>query len=92
MKYCELDKQSQDFLTDQLNDLINSKAEEENIEDFEYPTDEEYKEFFDEYDEDYEMNDGYPETTVDTKFHKKYSIEFKDKRVVLNTFDPDYDE
>lgn len=94
MTFSELDKESQEFLIDQLNNQIDNKASEEDIDEYsyDYPTFDEYVEFFNNFDEDYEMVDGYPETTVEDEDHAKYSISFENGKVILNTFEPNYDE
>ena len=94
MTFSELDKESQDFLIDQFNMQIDRKADEEDIDEYsyEYPTFEEYAEFFNNFDEDYEMVDGYPDSTIEDKYHAKYSISFVNGKVILNTFESGYDE
>lgn len=91
MRFSELDKESQTFLIDQFNILIESRADEENINEYEYPTSEEYETFFDDFDVDYQMVDGYPQTTIEDKFHPKYNIGFDGKKVILNTVESDDD-
>lgn len=94
MTFSELDKESQDFLINQFNMQIDRKADEEDIDEYsyEYPTLEEYTEFFNNFDENYKMVDGYPVSTVEDEYHAKYSIDFDNGKVILNTFDSDYDE
>lgn len=88
MTFRELDKDSQNFLIDQLNIQIENRANEEGIYNYEDPTFEEYEEFFDNFDKNYEIGDeGYPQTTVDDDCHPKYQIEFDGNKVILNTYE-----
>lgn len=93
MKFFELDQNSQDFLIDQLNTRIEEYAQEEGIYDYEELSFDEYVEFFDEFDEDYEMVDGFPKSALLDEYRKQYSIHFEDKRVILEVYEVDpYDD
>lgn len=54
MRFEELSKEHQEFLMYCLSNYIKSKIKREGIVDIIEPTYEEYKEFFDEFDEEYE--------------------------------------
>ena len=91
MKFKDLDKNSQNFLIEQLGLQIEEQAQEDDVNDYEEPSFDEYAEFFDEFDEDYEMVDGFPHTTVSGRYHAKYSIHFEDKKAILEAYNLDYE-
>lgn len=87
MKFSELTKEQQSFLIGSLDNEIERKAEDEGISTYSDPSDNEYADFFDNFDENYEIIDDYPQSTVQDEFHAKYSIEFHNGKVILNTFE-----
>jgi len=89
MKFEELSKEHQEDLIYHLLAYIEKKANDEGIVDFIEPTYEEYKDFFNEFDEDYEIIGGYPESTVKLH-HNKHLISFDDRgKVVLESVTDD---
>lgn len=90
MKFLELSKSNQNILIELFEIQIDYRAEEEGIDDVLYPTIDEYTSFFDEYDQDYELIDGYPESTIEQEYHPRYSIDFDENgKTILRTFDYD---
>lgn len=81
MKFIELDRKSQEFLIGQLDLWIDHKAEENNINDYISPTREEYEDFFNAFDKDYKMVEGFPESIIDIKEHPGQSIQFEDIKI-----------
>lgn len=77
MKFEELSEKHQDFLMHSLSNFIKSKIKRGNteafIEAFIAPTYEEYRAFFDEFDEEYEIFNDCPESEA----CKGFSVKFK---------------
>jgi hypothetical protein len=73
MRFEELSKKHQEFLMYCLSDYIKGKVKREGVDGFIEPTYDEYKTFFDEFDEEYEIVDGCPES----KACKGFSVKFK---------------
>ena len=72
MRFLELSKKHQEFLMYCLSDYIKSKVKDrdEVIE----PTYDEYKAFFNEFDEDYEIVDGLPESGAANPFSVRFKV------------------
>ncbi len=60
MRFEELGKKHQDFLMYCLSDYIKGKIRKESMDGLIFPNYDEYKDFFDEFDEEYEIVDGLP--------------------------------
>jgi hypothetical protein len=88
MKFQELNKECQSFLTSQFLIAIEDATNSEDIKDFVEPTYDEYKQFFNEYDENYEIIDEYPESVIESEFHNTYRIKFQGKKVILEVYPP----
>lgn len=74
MKFEELSKGHQDFLMYCLSDYIKSKFKREERDQVIEPTFEEYKDFFDEFDGEYEIVDGLPESQACNPFSVKFKV------------------
>ena len=74
MKFEELSKKHQDFLMYCLFDHIKRKVKKEERDQVIEPTYEEYKDFFDEFDEEYEIIDGLPESNACNPFSVKFKV------------------
>lgn len=72
MKFEELATQHQEFLMYCLFDHIKRKVKEEERDQVIEPTYEEYKAFFDEFDGEYEIVDGLPESDACNRFEVKF--------------------
>ena len=70
MKFEELSKEHQKLLMYSLEDHIKWVGAEEII----YPSYEEYKAFFDEFDGEYEIVDGLPESDACNPFSVKFKV------------------
>lgn len=92
MKFEELDEKHQDFLIHNLLAYLENRANDEGVDNFMEPTHEEYRDFFNEFDEDYEIVDGYPESTVEFR-HNKHLISFDDSgKVILESVTEEDDD
>lgn len=97
MKFKDLSKEQQNFLIDNIDNWIEEAAQVEGIcyENIEFPTLHEYTDFFDNYDEEYIIKDGYPKSIHD-EYHNEFRIEFDSSgKVILNVYEYDcnkYDE
>ena len=74
MKFEELTTQHQDFLMYYLFDHIKRKVKEEERDQVIEPTYEEYKSFFNEFDEEYHIVDGLPESEACKRFEVKFKV------------------
>ena len=74
MRFEELRKEHQEFLMYCLSNYIKSKIKREGIVDIIEPTYEEYQDFFDEFDEKYEIVDGCPESKACNRFSVKFKV------------------
>lgn len=74
MRFEQLSKKHQEFLMYCLSDYIKSKVKKEERDQIIEPTYEEYKAFFDEFDEDYEIIDGLPESEAANPFSVKFKV------------------
>ena len=74
MKFEELSKEHQEFLMYCLFDHIKRKVREEERDQVIEPTYEEYKAFFDEFDGEYEIVDGLPESEAANPFSVKFKV------------------
>lgn len=92
MKYKELDNRAQVFLKDMLDSNIEEMANSENVGNYCELSEDEYEKFFDDYDEDYEMVDGFPSSTIETSRHNKYAIGFENQKVILQVYPREEDE
>lgn len=67
-----------------MQSFIEQKAEEEDVYDYLEPTDKEYEDFFDAYDEDYIMGeDGFYVSMNEYPYHNTFDIEFKNGKAIL---------
>ena len=76
MRFENLSKEHQEFLMYCLFDHIKRKVKKEERDQFIEPTYEEYKDFFNEFDGEYEIVDGIPESEAANPFE----VKFKGKR------------
>ena len=74
MRFEELSKEYQEFLMYCLFEHIKRKVKEEERDQVIEPTYEEYKAFFDEFDEEYEIVDGLPESGAANPFSVKFKV------------------
>ena len=74
MKFEELTTQHQEFLMYCLFDHIKRKVKKEERDQVIEPTYEEYKAFFDEFDGEYEIVDGLPESDAANPFSVKFKV------------------
>lgn len=74
MKFEELTTQNQEFLMYCLFDHIKRKVKKEERNQIIEPTYEEYKAFFDEFDGEYEIVDGLPESEAANPFSVKFKV------------------
>jgi hypothetical protein len=74
MRFEELSKNHQDFLMYCLSDYINSKIRKGSMDGIIFPSYEEYKDFFNEFDEEYEIVDGLPESEAANPFSVKFKV------------------
>ncbi len=74
MRFEELSKNHQDFLMYCLSDYIKGKVRKGKIDGIVFPSYDEYKDFFNEFDEDYEIVDGLPESEVANSFSVKFKV------------------
>lgn len=74
MKFEELSKEHQEFLVYCLSDYIKSRISKGTIDEIVFPSYEEYKDFFDEFDKEYEIVDGLPESAAYNPFSVKFKV------------------
>ncbi|MGO1368549.1 hypothetical protein [Senegalia sp. (in: firmicutes)] len=74
MKFEELEKCHQEFLMYCLWNYIKGKVKRQQRDQVIEPTYEEYKDFFDEFDEEYEIVDGLPESNACNPFSVKFKV------------------
>ena len=74
MRFEELSKEHQEFLMYCLSDYIKGKISKETIDKIIFPNYEEYKAFFDEFDGEYEIVDGLPESEAANPFSVKFKV------------------
>jgi hypothetical protein len=74
MRFEELSKKHQEFLMYCLSDYIKSKVKREERDQVIEPTYEEYKAFFDEFDGEYQIVDGLPESEACNGFEVKFKV------------------
>lgn len=74
MKFEELSKKHQEFLMYCLSNYIKGKLKREERDQVIEPTFEEYKDFFDEFDGEYEIVDGIPESEACNRFEVKFKV------------------
>lgn len=74
MRFEELSKKHQEFLMYCLFDHIKSKFKNEERDQVMEPSYEEYKAFFDEFDGEYEIVDGLPESEATNLFSVKFKV------------------
>ena len=74
MRFGELSKEHQKFLMYCLFGHIKSKVKKEEREQVIEPSYEEYKAFFDEFDGEYEIVDGLPESEAANPFSVKFKV------------------
>ena len=74
MRFEELSKKHQDFLMYCLSDYIKSKIRKGSMDAIMFPSYEEYKDFFNEFDEEYEIVDGLPESEAANSFSVKFKV------------------
>lgn len=74
MKFEELSKEHQEFLMYCLFDHIKRKVREEERDQVIEPNYEEYKDFFDEFDGEYRIVDGLPESDACNPFSVKFKV------------------
>lgn len=85
MKFEELDKKCQDNLIGKIESAIYTYLELSHMDgDIELPSQDEYVEFFDLYDEDYEIDqNGFAKSVVPNELHSNYDVEIKNCKVIL---------
>ncbi|MDY0234546.1 MAG: hypothetical protein RBR71_00750 [Gudongella sp.] len=74
MKFEKLSKKHQDFLMYCLGDYIKGKVRKDERNQIIEPTYEQYKDFFNEFDEEYEIVDGLPESEACNRFSVKFKV------------------
>ena len=74
MKYEDLSKKHQEFLMYCLSSHIKSKFKREERYQVIEPTFEEYKDFFDDFDGEYRIVDGLPESDASNPFSVKFKV------------------
>lgn len=74
MRFEELSKVHQEFLMYCLSGYIKGKVRKGTMDGIILPNYEEYKAFFDEFDEDYEIVDGLPESEAANPFSVKFRV------------------
>ena len=74
MRFEELSKMHQDFLMYCLSDYIKGKIRKGPMDGIIFPGYEEYKDFFNEFDEEYEIVDGLPESEAANPFSVKFKV------------------
>lgn len=74
MRFEELDKKHQEFLMYCLSDYIKSKIRKGTMDGIIFPNYDEYKDFFNEFDGEYEIVDGLPESESANPFSVKFKV------------------
>ncbi len=74
MRFEELSKKHQEFLMYCLSDYIKGKLKRGRIDGLIEPTYEEYKDFFNEFDGEYHIVDGLPESNACNPFSVKFKV------------------
>jgi hypothetical protein len=74
MRFEELSKEHQEFLMYCLSDYIKGKIKKRTMDGIIFPNYEEYKDFFNEFDEGYEIVDGLPESEAANPFSVKFKV------------------
>ena len=74
MKFEELSKEHREFLMYCLSDYIKGKIRKGTMDDIIFPNYEEYKDFFNEFDEEYEIVDGLPQSEAANSFSVKFKV------------------
>jgi len=74
MRFEELSKEHQEFLMYCLSDYIKGKIRKGSMDGIIFPNYEEYKDFFDEFDEEYEIVDGLPQSEAANSFSVKFKV------------------
>jgi len=74
MRFDELSKKHQEFLIYCLSDYIKGKVRKGKMDGIVFPSYEEYKDFFNAFDEDYEIIDGLPESEATNLFSVKFKV------------------
>ncbi|SKC58110.1 hypothetical protein [Maledivibacter halophilus] len=74
MRFEELSKKHQEFLMYCLSDYIKGKIRKGSMDGIIFPSYDDYKNFFDEFDEEYEIVDGLPESEAANSFSVKFKV------------------
>ena len=74
MRFEELSKEHQEFLMYCLSDFIKWKIRNGAMDEVIFPSYKEYKAFFDEFDKEYEIVDGLPESEACNPFSVKFKV------------------
>ena len=74
MKFEELSKKHQDFLMYCLSGFIKGKVRKGSMDGIIFPSYDEYKVFFNEFDEEYEIVNGLPESEAANPFSVKFKV------------------
>ena len=74
MRFQELSNKDQEFLMYCLSDYIKSKIKKGAMDGIIFPNYNEYKNFFNEFDEEYEIVDGLPESEAANSFSVKFKV------------------
>lgn len=74
MKFEELSKEHQELLMYSLLSYIEGRISKETMDGIIFPTYDEYKAFFDEFDGEYEIVDGLPESNAANPFSVKFKV------------------
>jgi hypothetical protein len=93
LEFEKLSKENQNEEITALDAKIEEVAKENDIKDFDFPTHEEYTAFFNEYDEDYALDEnGSAESTVESELHNHCGIELEGRKVILEVFPTGFDQ
>lgn len=74
MKFEELSKEHQELLMYSLSDYFKGRIRKGTIDGIIFPSYEEYKDFFNEFDEKYHIVDGLPESEACNPFSVKFKV------------------
>ena len=74
MKFEELSKKHQEFLMYCLSSYIKGKLKRDGVDGIIDLTYDEYKAFFNEFDEEYDIVDGWPESEASNGFSVKFKV------------------
>ena len=74
MRFEDLTEKHQEFLMYCLSDYIKGKIRKDIVDGIIFPTYDEYKAFFNEFDEEYEIVDGLPESEAANPFSVKFKV------------------